>query len=76
MPLGKSIARWELNVFDRWGGILFSTDDPASGWDGTANGTPVPNDVYVWRMRYRFQIDENGQVGEEHEQLGHVTVLR
>lgn len=76
MPLGKSIARLELNVFDRWGGILFSTDDPASGWDGTANGTPVPNDVYVWRMRYRFQIDENGQVGEEHEQLGHVTVLR
>ena len=22
------------------------------------------------------QVDEGGQVGEEHEQLGHVTVLR
>ena len=76
LPLGKSIATMELYVFDRWGGILFASDNATIGWDGTANGTQVPNDVYVWRMKYRFQIDEGGQVGEEHEQLGHVTVLR
>lgn len=75
-PVGKNIATLELIVFDRWGGVLFQTNDPLDMWDGTTHGEPVKNDVYVWKMRYRFLEDAGGQVGPWHEQLGHVQVLR
>ena len=45
-------------------------------WDGTAHGAEVPNEVYVWKMRYRFVDDEQGGVGMEQERMGHVTIIR
>ncbi|MCB9167230.1 MAG: T9SS type B sorting domain-containing protein [Flavobacteriales bacterium] len=75
-PVGKNIATLELIVFDRWGGVLFQTNDPLDMWNGTAHGDPVKNDVYVWKMRYRFQEDVDGQIGPWHEQMGHVQVMR
>ncbi len=45
----QSLADFELMVFDRWGKMIFTTDDPAEGWDGTYNGAEVPVGVYVWK---------------------------
>jgi gliding motility-associated-like protein len=38
----------EFTVFDRWGGLLFSSTDLGDGWDGTVNGTPLPSGLYPW----------------------------
>lgn len=76
MPVGKNIGAYTVMVFDRYGGILFQSNDPAIGWDGRVNGEDVKNDVYVWRMEYRFIEDESGRQGRQYKQLGHVTVLR
>ncbi|MBL8001308.1 MAG: gliding motility-associated C-terminal domain-containing protein, partial [Flavobacteriales bacterium] len=76
MPVGKSIGEFTVMVFDRYGAVLFQSNDPAIGWDGRANGEYVKNDVYVWRMEYRFLEDETGKQGRLYKQLGHVTVLR
>ncbi|MBL8011760.1 MAG: gliding motility-associated C-terminal domain-containing protein [Flavobacteriales bacterium] len=75
-PVGKNVATLELIVFDRWGGVLWQTNDPMDQWDGTAHGAEVPNEVYVWKMRYRFVDDEQGGVGMEQERMGHVTIIR
>ncbi|MCC6576061.1 MAG: gliding motility-associated C-terminal domain-containing protein, partial [Flavobacteriales bacterium] len=53
-PVGRNVASLELIVFDRWGGVLWQTNSPTDQWDGTAHGTEVPSEIYVWRMRYRF----------------------
>ncbi len=74
-PVGKNIGDFIVQVFDRWGGVLFESKDPNLGWDGTKNGELVPNDVYIWRMEYRFIEDESGVQGRTYKQLGHVTVL-
>jgi gliding motility-associated-like protein len=76
IPVGKNIASMELIIFDRWGGVLFQSNSPDMGWDGTYRGQPVKNDVYVWKVRYRFQEDANGRLGMEKEQMGHIQVLR
>lgn len=73
---GKNIGHFELNVFDRWGGVIFHSESPSFGWDGKINGVEAPNDVYVWRMEYRFIEKVEGDQGVNHKQLGHVTVLR
>jgi gliding motility-associated-like protein len=76
LPVGKNIASLEMIVFDRWGGVLFETRDPNVGWDGTFRGEPVKNDMYIWKMRYRFYEDKDGRMGLEQERMGHIQVLR
>ncbi len=76
IPVGKNIASMELLVFDRWGGVMFQSNSPDIGWDGTYRGEVVKNDVYVWRIRYRFLEDVNGRLGMEQELMGHIQVLR
>ncbi|MBX2972462.1 MAG: gliding motility-associated C-terminal domain-containing protein [Flavobacteriales bacterium] len=76
IPVGKNIAAMHLYVFDRWGNLLFESDDPTMGWDGTYGGSVVKNDIYVWRLAYKFFEDKDGTIGREHEQMGHIQVLR
>lgn len=76
LPIGRNIAALEIRIFDRWGTLLFESNDPDIGWDGTYRGEIVKNDMYAWRMRYRFQEKSDGTLGREHQQLGHIQVLR
>lgn len=76
VAVGKNIAQMEMQVYDRNGTVLWQTNNPGDGWDGTVNGTLLPNDVYVWRMTYRFLEDTDGSLGREIGQMGHVTLLR
>jgi gliding motility-associated-like protein len=75
-PSGKGIGEYSVQVFDRYGVVIFQSNDPNVGWDGTMHGKYVMNDVYIWRMEYRFVEDETGTEGFLHKELGHVTVLR
>jgi gliding motility-associated-like protein len=60
----------EFKVFNRWGTILFTTEDPSSGWDGTFKGKDEPFGVYgyVIRIAYPQNIVETYK--------GTVTLLR
>ncbi|HRS54602.1 MAG TPA: gliding motility-associated C-terminal domain-containing protein [Bacteroidales bacterium] len=40
-------------MFDRWGKILFHTNNIHEGWDGNINGKPAPEGVYAYRIFYR-----------------------
>ncbi len=73
---GKNIGLFDLNVFDRYGQVVFHSENPAFGWDGKINGAEAKNDVYVWRMEYRFIEKVEGDQGVNHKQLGHITLLR
>ena len=61
---------FELNVFDRWGRIVFAATDQFQRWDGRLNGTILPAEVYSWRLR---MVDTRG---DTQERMGHVTLLR
>ena len=45
----QSIAEYNLMVFDRWGKMLFTTDDVTEGWDATYKGAEVPAGVYAYK---------------------------
>jgi len=64
---------FHLAVFDRWGSLVFRSDDPEEGWDGFVRGrAPVPG-VYVWRLEWTGELF--GQPKTYREE-GDVTVLR
>jgi len=49
----ENITEFNLQIFNRWGEIVFSTRDIEMGWDGTFNGAECPAGVYVWALFYR-----------------------
>ena len=58
-----------LEVYNRWGQLLYSDQGPQAAWDGTHRGTAVPTGVYVYRVR--IVCDD----GLEREYSGDLTVL-
>ena len=58
-----------FEIFDRWGGRVFYTENAFEKWDGSFNGTPVNPGVMLYRIRYRCN-------GEEQSKTGSVTILR
>lgn len=47
---------YHFEVYDRWGVLIFETNDPEAGWNGTYNGNGghyVSNGAYVWKLQAR-----------------------
>lgn len=39
-----------LRIFNRWGQLIYTTNDWTKGWNGTRNGQQQPNGAYVWMV--------------------------
>ncbi len=64
------VENYDFMVFDRWGELLFQTNDMLQGWDGTFKGSTVKTDVYVYLVKFRTSK------GEDMEKRGTVTILK
>lgn len=53
---------YEFVIYNRWGQMVFSTENPEMGWNGTFNGDYVPQDVYVYLVRFRNALDHPRQI--------------
>lgn len=42
-----------LEVYNRWGELLYVTKGPDFRWDGTYNGSKVPQETYAYIIRYQ-----------------------
>jgi gliding motility-associated-like protein len=51
--VGEGIKDYQLYVFDRWGLLIFYSDDINKGWDGKIQGGSelVQEDIYVWKIQ-------------------------
>jgi gliding motility-associated-like protein len=72
-PQGYEIDNFTMSIFNRWGELVYSTDDITKGWDGTYNNELCVPGVYTWRIQYESKAmkSEGRQVKE-----GVVTLLR
>jgi gliding motility-associated-like protein len=39
-----------LQIFNRWGEMVFQTENYLDAWDGTYKGQPAPVDTYIWTV--------------------------
>lgn len=52
-PVGlKYVRKYRFEVYNRWGELVFESDDPAQLWDGTYRGTNCPEGVYFYKLNY------------------------
>lgn len=61
---------YEFVIADRWGGILFTSNNPSMGWDGKVDGVDVQEGSYFYTLRVR------GSDGFAKSFSGMVTLLR
>ena len=59
-----------LKIYDRWGELVFETDQQKNGWDGTFNAKLVDPGVFVYYLTITC-VD-----GQEYFKKGNVTVIR
>jgi len=48
----------DFSIYNRWGTLVFRTEDPAQGWDGNINAQPAPSGAFVYLIHYN---DLNGK---------------
>jgi gliding motility-associated-like protein len=63
------VQNYQLQVFSRWGELLFSSDQIGQGWDGRFASTLMNPGAYTWQLIYE-------QAGQPQQQSGIVYLLR
>jgi gliding motility-associated-like protein len=66
----RNVVEFNMLIFNRWGEIVFETEDVNQGWNGKVNDVLYPQDVYVYKVIVKY---ENGM---EEQFVGSVTLLR
>jgi len=48
----NAVQDYRLQVYNRWGQLVFESQDLGTGWNGDVNGQPAPFGVYAWKIDY------------------------
>lgn len=67
---GQFIVDYSLQIFNRWGEMIYSTRDPDSGWNGQYNSKPQAEGTYI------FNLEIIDLAGREIKRNGSFVLLR
>lgn len=68
------LSDFTMTIFDRWGGLLYSTNNLNEGWDGMVNGEKLNAGVYVYMITFGA-AGSNGKI-EQKQRSGSFTLIR
>ncbi len=71
--IGFNISSYHLEIYDRWGQLIFITNDIHDHWDGKKDDAPCGIGVYIFYSKYSGESDGVITTGEV---KGNVTLLR
>lgn len=66
---------YQMMIYNRFGELVFKTNDFEHGWDGRYQGIPCPVEVYTWTLQAN-PIDETIFFTKPVKLAGNVTLLR
>lgn len=69
-PVTEGVVAYKLQIYNRWGELLFDTEDKSIGWDGYYKGKVCAPDVYIYKINFKF-ID-----GREVSKFGDIMLIR
>ena len=64
------IQSYRIQIFNRWGQLVYETKDILRSWDGTHNGNPVPSGTYY------YVINAFGEDQNDIKESGYITLIR
>jgi len=66
----KSLISFKASIYNRWGNLLYTWDNPDEGWDGKVNGRYVPTGVYF------IVVEAKGADGQVYNRSKDINILR
>jgi gliding motility-associated-like protein len=70
VKIQDDISEFHMMVYDRWGHMVFESDDPLRGWDGSVGSVKSLPATYLWTVTY---LDNKKQATK---QQGTVVLVR
>ncbi len=71
LPYVKGAEEFNMQIFDRWGNLIFESNNSTIGWDGyDRHGRLLPSGVYVYKLTLRLSD------GQRTTQIGDITMIR
>lgn len=72
--LGVDPDGYSLKIYDRWGGLIFESNNLGQPWDGRYQGSTkmAPNGVYIWKIVAKDGTDDS----DTHKYSGTINLLR
>jgi gliding motility-associated-like protein len=71
VPVFKcSLFSYEFAIYNRWGEMIFQSNDYSIGWDGTYGGKIAQDGIFNYEVKYTTEDNIN------HVSRGHVNLLR
>jgi gliding motility-associated-like protein len=67
---GENIKEFKILLFNRWGELLFQSNNIGNCWGGFYKGKKVPSGVYVYKVEVLSENSENI------EKFGHINLMR
>lgn len=67
---GRCLMKMQMSIYDRWGELVFYSDDLTEGWDGTFRGKLMNSGTFVYRIHVTTLY------GDVEEFSGNVTLAR
>ncbi|MCX7954704.1 MAG: gliding motility-associated C-terminal domain-containing protein, partial [Bacteroidales bacterium] len=65
-PIAKGVEEFNMKIYNRWGELIFETNDIKIGWNGYYKGKLCPQDVYVYKAKAKLNdgriIEKTGDV--------------
>jgi gliding motility-associated-like protein len=62
---------FRLLIFNRWGEIIFESQNAAIGWDGTYGGKLMQDGTYTWKIEFKTTANDERKVI-----TGHVNMIK
>jgi gliding motility-associated-like protein len=69
-PFARFVKEFKMRIWNRWGELVFESNEINRGWDGWYKGQLSPQDVYVYHAYFRFVDDR------EADKMGDLTLFR
>lgn len=70
VPVLDCYSSFEMFIYDRWGKLIFTTDNNNNTWDGTYKEEKLPQGVYIYEMNV---IGTNLELNKIN---GHISLIR
>lgn len=68
---GIDIYSFHCEIYNRWGEMIWESNEIEVGWDGTYNGKLVEQGTYLWKITARDAVNDGKYVWN-----GHINILR
>ena len=68
---GIDFMNFKVEIFNRWGELMWESYDARAEWDGTFKNQKVPQGTYTWKMSYK-ELNSDGR----RQYAGFINVLK